>query len=85
MQLLSLDLPGTGLALPDEQATHDAMLEAPGALLYVPAGHASKVIEALIAPTLAQKPPTGQSLHAVAPGLSLKEPVEQGWQALWPW
>jgi hypothetical protein len=84
MHTLSLDLAGTGLALPAGHAMHDALLEAPEMLLNVPTGQTSKVIEALMAPTLAQKPPTGHRLHAVAPGVALKEPAGHALQLLSP-
>jgi len=81
---LSLDLDGTGLALPTGQAMHAALLEAPVMLLNVPGGHPSKAIAALMAPTLAQKPPTGQGLQAVALGVALKEPAGHALQLLAP-
>ena len=50
---------------------HELMFVAPRLGLYVPAGHCSKVMLALSAPTLAQNPPTGHGLHSVALGTAL--------------
>ena len=51
------------------------MLSEPSFGLYVPAGHSAKVMLALVAPTVAQKPPTGHRLHEEAPGDSLNLPI----------
>ena len=65
MHELELVLPGMGLALPGGQPTHEALLELPSVGLYVPAEHGVKVMVALTAPTVAQKPPFGHWLQAV--------------------
>ena len=75
VQTLMLDMPGTGLALPTGQPMHDETSDAPRLGLYVPAGHCSKVIAALEAPTVAQKPPTGQSVHELDPACALYVPT----------
>ena len=66
------------MALPVAQAMHEALLDEPTSGLYEPAGHCTKVMLALAAPTLAQKPPTGQSSHAVARKLVVKLPAAHG-------
>ena len=52
--------------MPGAHATHEALLEAPGTSLYVPAGHCSNVMLALAAPTAGQKPPGEHGEHSVA-------------------
>ena len=60
------------------------MFDAPSVGLYVPAGHASKVMVAESAPTLAQNPPIGHGVHSVAFATALNEPDGHGVQASEP-
>ena len=70
----ALLLPGIGLALPRSHLRHTDMFELPRSGLTVPAGHGSKVCRTLAAPLAAQKPPAGQSAHAVELSSSLSLP-----------
>ena len=73
-----------GFALPAGHARHASLLLAPVALLYVPAGHGSKVWLAVAAPTAAQKPPDGQALQLLEPGSELYVPAAQATHVLEP-
>jgi len=68
------ELPGIGLAVPGAHAWHTEMLEPPRLELKVPAGQGSNVCLTLAAPLAAQKPPAGQSAHAVELSSSLSLP-----------
>ena len=85
-QAALLDAPVLGLKVPACRTRRDHMLprhDAVGAWqLGWPfsidrrrTGHCSKVMLALAAPTLAQKPPTGQGLQLLAPTEALKLPL----------
>ena len=50
---------------------------APKAALQVPLGQGSKVMLALAAPTVAQKPPGAHAWQLEAPGVLLNEPASQ--------
>ena len=75
-----LELPGMGLAVPAVQARHEALVTAPSVGLNVPAGQSSKVMLALAAPTVEQKPPIGQSEHSNERSPAEKEPARHAGQ-----
>ena len=80
----ALLLPGIGLAVPAVQLRHAEMFLLPRAGLNVPAGHGSKVCRTLAAPLAAQKPPAGQSSHAVELTCSLSLPAGHVEQVVLP-
>ena len=73
-----------GLALPAAQRMHTLASDAPVLGLYVPEGHCSNAMLALVAPTLAQKPPVGHALQLGAPVDELKDPTGHASHSLAP-
>lgn len=69
---------GIGFALPAAHNKHAVAFDAPVLGLYVPAGHSSNVMLALVAPMLAQNPPAGHGSQLEDPVVALKLPTSQG-------
>ena len=75
---------GLMVGIPRRAPMQAESLDAPGVGLYVPALQGSNVIDALSAPTLAQKPPAGHGVQLVEPGNSLNEPIAHAVHSVTP-